>query len=137
MTEEIQDVQSVLSRLEIQDSTTYYEYVDDYIPNELDQTIWKLIAQLIQADNPQRALILQQFGDRHSQMLFAFSERMASLGVREQSYHRLLQGLVALAIEGFRFDWRENLSRFSLYYDASIRIRADPEILFDQATSVS
>ncbi len=68
-------------------------------------------------------------------LLFIYSERIAALGVREQSYRRLLEGLVALLIGGGRFDLRENIRRLALLYHASVKIGIDPKDLFRDAAS--
>lgn len=125
----------ILPKLKNRQPPGYWEYWDQPIPSELDNEICRLIDFFIQTEDAGRELISLQVTAEHSQKLFAFSERMASLGVREQSSHRLLQGLLVLAIEDFKFDWRENLSRFSLFYDASEKIGIPPASLFAEAAS--
>ncbi|MEJ1968710.1 MAG: hypothetical protein WDN03_08800 [Rhizomicrobium sp.] len=51
--------------------------------------------------------------------LLAYSERMASLAVREHNKGLIILGLLALGIDGWRGDWRDNAVLISLHYDAA------------------
>jgi hypothetical protein len=135
MSTHIDYLRKVSAKLLVNTPDDYWSYWDQPIPNELDYEIIKLIDYFIELDLTQRNVFFERLSDKHSQILFAFSERMASLGVRERSTEPLLYGLLALIIEAFKFDWRENISRFSLFYDAAIKIDHLPEKLFLKAAS--
>jgi hypothetical protein len=66
----------------------------------------------------------------------AYGERMASLAVRESNQELLVFGLIALGLDGWRFDWRENIMILSLHYDAAERIGAKPELVFEKAAAL-
>ena len=62
---------------------------------------------------------------------------MASLGVRERSRQRLLEGLLALVIEDYRADYRDSLIVLAALSDAATKISVTPEELFAEAASYS
>jgi hypothetical protein len=66
--------------------------------------------------------------------LLAFSERMASLAVRERSQTELFLGLMGLVLEGFRHDPRESMLILALHNDAAARIGADTTKVFAEAS---
>jgi alkylhydroperoxidase/carboxymuconolactone decarboxylase family protein YurZ len=68
--------------------------------------------------------------------LLAYSERMASLAVRERSRELITLGLVALGVDGWRTDWRDNALIVSLHFDAAQRIGASPEAIFESAAQL-
>ena len=45
-------------------------------------------------------------------------------------------GLLALGIDGWRGDWRDNAALLSLHYDAGQRIGADVNLLFKEAAAL-
>jgi len=71
-----------------------------------------------------------------STTLLAYSECMASRAVRERDENLILLGLVALGIDDWQADWRENLLIVCLHFDAAERIGAAPETIFDTAASL-
>jgi hypothetical protein len=111
------------------------QYRVQAIPSELDDNISQLIDTFKQASPSQRELIMGGITQRNLGVLFAYCERMASLGVREQSLQRLLEGLLALVIVDFKRDWRDSLGRFSLFHDAALKIGIEPERIFAVAAS--
>jgi hypothetical protein len=44
--------------------------------------------------------------------------------------------LIALGLDGWRFDWRENIIILSLHYDAAERIGVKPEFVFEKAAAL-
>ncbi len=60
---------------------------------------------------------------------------MASLAVRDRNAEHLLLGLIAIGLDGWRDDWRENLVLLSLHYDAAKKISISPDKLFEKAAT--
>lgn len=105
------------------------------LPCELDNEVTRLIDTFIQADSSGRALILSGIRDKHSGWLFAYGQRMAELAVREDSRERLFYGLLALIIEGFKSDYRDNMVIWAPLYHSATKIGIDPAALFSEAAS--
>jgi hypothetical protein len=112
---------------------SYSDYHD--LPSELDEKIREFVHVYLQASPAERKLILSRVNETHSFKFIIFAERAAALGVREQSRQRLLEGLVALLIEGFKFDMRDTLKRFAPLYHSATKIGVDPADLFNEAAS--
>jgi hypothetical protein len=74
-------------------------------------------------------------GDQRWIML-AYSERMAALAVRARSQDLITLGLIALGVDGWNDDWRDNLPIVALHYDAAKRIGANPEDIFESAAGL-
>lgn len=68
--------------------------------------------------------------------LLAYSERMASLAVREANPDLITLGLVALGVDGWRRDWRDNAAIIALYYDAAQKLGTHPENAFEKAAAL-
>jgi hypothetical protein len=65
--------------------------------------------------------------------MLSYSERMAALAVRERSQDLITLGLIALGVDGWNYDWRDNVLIVALHYDAAKRIGASPEDVFESA----
>lgn len=105
------------------------------IPDELDVIIGDFVRRFMQATLPERKRISDAVPLREGALLYCFAGRMATLGVREQSRQRLLEGLIALIIEGYKEDFRDNIIRLGPLYDAALKIGADPQVLFEEAAA--
>src|SRR5437870_5494242 len=92
------------------------------IPCEFDAKISGPVNVFIQGNSTERNAILDSIRPEYSDALFAFAERMAALGVREDARPRLVEGLLALLIEGAKFDLRENLRILAPLYHAGTKI---------------
>jgi hypothetical protein len=106
------------------------------IPQARDGEISNLIATWMNLDEPSRNESALQITDQQSTVFLTYSERMASLAVRERNQELLVFGLIALGLDGWRFDWRENIMILSLHYDAAERIGAKPELVFEKAAAL-
>lgn len=65
----------------------------------------------------------------------AYAERMAILAVRKQSPDLLKKGLLALVLEGFKLDPREDIMRLALLDHRAIKIGVNPKQLFEEAAT--
>lgn len=111
------------------------EYDLQLTPQPLDRVIAQAITTYRGLQPEARQQFRNQFGSDHTFTWFVYAIRMAMLAVRERSPERVLFGLLALVIEDFKQDWRENVIILSLLHDSARRINADPRALFEQAAS--
>lgn len=106
------------------------------IPHRVDAEITGLMQAWMEQDEPKRKAVAEQIKEEQRFLLLAYSERMASLAVRNHDRDLILLGLVALGVDGWQFDWRENMVLLCLHYDASRRIGAAPADLFEEAAQL-
>lgn len=119
--------------LELFSSNRHYN--EQQLPSETDFAVMELVDNFLKTSPAERERILPEIPNKTSGHLMSFAVRMATLGVREKSKTRVLQGLIALVIENFRIDWREDLMTLAPLNDAAVRVGADPVALFDEAAS--
>lgn len=110
-------------------------YIYRPIPCTFDAKISELINVFMQAAHDERLRMINNMQGENSGFLFAFGERMAALAVREHSGQRLLEGLVALVLEDYKFDPRDNIVCLAPLYHSAVKIGVDPVSLFTKATS--
>ena len=78
-----------------------------------------LVKMFMQDTILERREIIDAIPSRAGAFLTCFAGRMATLGVREQSRQRLLEGLVALVMEDYKEDFRDNIIYLAQLYDAA------------------
>jgi hypothetical protein len=105
------------------------------IPVPRDAEITTLLKTWMALDEPIRRESASRISEQPYTLL-AYSRRMASLVVRERNEELLLLGLLALGVDGWRFDFRDNLPNLALHYDAARRIGVDPEPIFERAAAM-
>lgn len=103
------------------------------IPCSFDKDISSVVQRCIEGTAEEQLFIRDTFTDKDSFAFLCFSERMASLAVREKSEKYIFEGLIAHVIEGGKFDWRENILVLSLLYHSAVKIGSDPAVLFNKA----
>lgn len=106
------------------------------IPSPRDAEITSLLREWAAMDEPSRSAALAQISDAQRWTLLGYSERMASLGVRDRKRERIVLGLLALGLDGWHDDWRDNAVLICLHYDAARRIGLLPEHLFEEAAKL-
>ncbi len=106
------------------------------IPDLLDDRISSLINEWRSLPAEERAVESKAITEEQSSTLLAYSERMASLAVRMKSQDLVAFGLLALGIDGWQTDWRENTLLLCLHFDASKKIGITPEITFGNAAKL-
>ncbi len=109
------------------------KYAFQPIPCELDSKIDRLISLFRHAPVNERQYFFEFAGEKFSWLLIVFAERMATLAVRKQSRDKVLEGLLALILEDYRVDPRDNLTRLAVLYDAATRIGVSPDEIFSEA----
>lgn len=110
-------------------------YIHRPIPCEFDMEISGLVHAFMQAPLAEREQVISHMHEDYSDWLFAFSVRMAALAVREDSRQHLLEGLVALVLEDYRYDYRDNVVCLGPIYHSAVKIGIDPIKLFAEAAS--
>lgn len=121
------DVADTIAKLE---QSKVRAYSQTPMPSELDAEVIALIGRFTNSTGQQRAALDALVADTHSFGLLIFAERMAALAVREKSAERVRVGLLAIAIENFRWDLREDIMVMSLLYDSAVKIGADADATF-------
>lgn len=105
------------------------------IPNTLDMMISEVIDCWRLLDEQERIQEAEAISDDQRAALLAYSERMASNAVRLKSRLDLVRGIIALAIDGWRFEWRENVMLVSLHFNSANKIGVSPQDLFLEASN--
>ena len=108
-------------------------YLKRPLPCELDDCVSIMLDAYVNGSASVKSEIMKVIGPEQSFGLLAFAERMAILSVREKSCERLEKALLALIVEAFRWDARENMLILSLINHSAIKIGADPKQFFEVA----
>jgi len=109
------------------------------IPSDLDCQITEIISSYKSLEKENRNLFFikideeKVFTQEHSNFFIFYSERMAILAVRENNPIHILNGLVAIAIENFRYDKREDLLILPLHVNSATKIGAGLREIFEKA----
>jgi hypothetical protein len=105
------------------------------IPNLRDDEITHLIDVWTKFDPDTRQSSARHIVESQRFTLLAYSERMASLAVRTRDQEWIFFGLLALGVDGWTGDWRDNAGVVCLHYDAAGRIGINPNHIFEKAAS--
>lgn len=108
-------------------------YLHRPIPCELDNKITAMLDLYKSGSLGTRLEIAAKISSKQTWGLLAYAERMAILSVRAKSRKFLENALLALVIEGFRVDVRENILMLSLINNSAIKIGVDAKQLFESA----
>src|SRR2546423_6837244 len=110
-------------------------YMHRPIPCAFDAEISTLVNAFMQANPGERKKIVSYMKEDYSSWLFVFSNRMAALAVRKMSRSHILEGLVALVLEDYRYDVRDNIVCLAPLYHSAVKIGVDTVALFNEAAS--
>lgn len=108
-------------------------YLQRPLPCDLDACVEALIDAYVKNSASVKSAISTAIGPEQTFGLLAFAERMAILSVRQKSREPLMKALLALVVEGFRCDAREDILVLALINHSAIEVGADPKQLFDEA----
>jgi hypothetical protein len=110
---------------------TYYQ---EPLPCDVDRETTGLCDWFTRASARERRVFSSSLERRHADLLLVFSERMASLGIRESSVPRLQNGLTAISMLRLEtIDFREALLVLALHRHSALKLGADPKTLFLEA----
>ena len=112
------------------------DYAKMPLPSDIDSQISLLVRSWLTLEEPARIAALARVSEEHTYLLIGYSARMATLAVREHEAEYILLGLVALGLDGWCGDWRNNALVVPLHYDAARRIGLSPDHIFEEAASV-
>jgi hypothetical protein len=108
-------------------------YLQRPLPCELDGRVAAMLDAYVKGSTSAKAEITTIIGPDQTWGLLAYAERMAVLGVRQKSREPLEKALLALVVEGFRWDAREDMLILSLINHSAVKVSADPRQLFEEA----
>jgi len=114
-------------------SANYPDYHNSPRPSPIDEQISVIVNGFVGMPPEQRSLFRQRFGATLSGWLLSFAMRMAVVGVRQESEKRLLDGLIAIAMEYGRVDYRDDLTTLCLLWHSTKKIKINPQKLFERA----
>jgi hypothetical protein len=106
------------------------------IPQARDVEISDILKAWTRLDDRERQESAKGISEGQRPTLLAYSERMASQAVRTHNVECIVLGLLALGIDGWRGEWRENAMVISLHHDAALRLGCNVTELFDKASSL-
>jgi hypothetical protein len=106
------------------------------LPTGRDEEISALIRQWMTLNVAERRETPCSIGDEQRTTLLAYSERMASLAVRKSDGELILLGLLALGLDGWRTDWRDNVLLLCLHFDACQKIGIEANDIFKHASTL-
>ncbi|MDG3002661.1 hypothetical protein [Paludisphaera mucosa] len=107
------------------------------IPHPIDDVARRLSNRLAisSQDEKDSSLSLMTLG--HGRVLDAFAGRMASLAVRTEDPHKIVDGLKALAFASRLMDWRDNVATLALLCRSIEILELDPELYLRQTAGLS
>jgi len=112
---------------------TYYQ---EPLPCVVDQRLERLCDWFSRASTSEREAFTSSLDRRHADFLLVFSERMATLAVRESSIQRLQNGLKAITMLSLStLDFRESVLVLALHRHSAVKLGADPKKLILQAAT--
>jgi hypothetical protein len=106
------------------------------IPQPTDNKITELLRAWVSLPASERSAAASEILEDQRFTLLAYSERMASLAVRTGDTEKIFLGLLALGIDGWRSDWRDNALILSPHYDATQRLGVDAPLIFGRAADL-
>jgi hypothetical protein len=109
-----------------------YGYGPLPIPQVRDEQTTELLRAWMNLDHVSRTEAASEITDMRARVFLAYGERMASFAVREHDEDFLVLGLIAVGLDGWRYDWRENVLKLPLFYDAATRLGVSPEVIFSK-----
>ena len=101
------------------------------IPDPIDDDVRNLIDYARGSDPETRNALVSLMAERHGFVLLAFSERMASLGVRTGEARFVREGLEAAALGSHLVYYKEAVPALSLHYRTLMKLNVDPAKFFD------
>jgi hypothetical protein len=123
----------VLSAADCLQQENLCNYWKSPLPHPIDKQIGELLRAWMALSEDDRRESASRISQFQSDVLKGYGERMASLAVRERNEEFIHLGLVAIGVDDWRFDYRDNLVIVPLHYDAAKRIGADPDAIFERA----
>ena len=106
------------------------------IPSGMDDTIFSVLEKCVHLEIDEKDYLISIIDEDAADVLGLFSDRMAALGVREDSLHRLFIALFALVIGFEARDVRESLMCLSVIHHSALKLDEPPNELFEGVSHV-
>lgn len=100
-------------------------------------TLEPVLDEYLQAGEDKRTEMRAAIGDTASLQLLAYAYHSSVQAVQFDSEQSLLYGLAALSLEDARYNFKENLTGFSLLHTSAKFMDKNPELLFTQISALS
>jgi hypothetical protein len=101
----------------------------------------ELIASIVEAfatsDSNGRLRVVSRLSQHASRALIGYAHKMATDAVRQASPDLVVRGLVALAIEGGRWDIRDSIIPMALLYHSALKLGMDAGKTFETGALLS
>ncbi|MEO6420467.1 MAG: hypothetical protein ABIP39_13710 [Polyangiaceae bacterium] len=107
------------------------------LPNARDELCEPLTKIYAAASEAERAEVRAAGTEEQLRLLLPFADRMAILAVRSKDDARITSGLIAHAVEDFRWDARENLRSLSLLFRSGEKLGIDAAARFREAARLA
>ena len=106
------------------------------IPSNMDDTVFSVLEKCVRLETDEKDYLISVIDEDAADVLGLFSDRMAALGVREDSLHRLFIALFALVIGLEVRDVRESLMCLSVVHHSVLKLGESPNELFEGVSHV-
>lgn len=113
-----------------------YGYGTMPIPTPRDMEICCLLRSWLKLEKLTQMVELSSIPEEYRLTLLSYSERMASLAVREHNKEYIFLGLLALGLDGWSNEWRDNAALVCLHYNAAQRIGLPPNGVFEEVAKL-
>ena len=106
------------------------------IPVQRDEQITRLMLEWGHLNVDERELTSSSITESQAPTFYAYSQRMASLAVRTAQQKYIVLGLLAVGVQGWNHDRRDDILILSLHFDASNKLGISPELVFKSAAEL-
>jgi hypothetical protein len=108
------------------------EWWNSQIPSQRDLDLSDFVQDWIDLGLQEREIVSDKITSTTYLIPLIYSDRMASLAVRNKDIAPINSALAALALDRWRFDWRDNVTRIAVCYSALLQIGHDPDLAFEK-----
>jgi len=108
----------------------------DHIPFMFDAVrdrITRMLEHYQQLPESERGPLRAQFGPNQASKLSYYAGKMAEDGVRKNSIQSIKLGLLAAAMDGGQYDYRNTVTNLCMLYHSAKKLGFDPTPLFTDA----
>jgi hypothetical protein len=107
------------------------------LPSHATASIEKLIDVFARANPAERERIVKKVERSFAFVFSGYAQRAAEESVRRRAPELLMRGLIALAIEDARVDWRDTLPFLAFLYNSARKLRVNASELFRDAARIA
>jgi hypothetical protein len=124
------NVDSVNTAIGIIEGLRLQDFILPYreLPGEALASIEKLIDAFSSANEMERAIIVQRVERSFAFVFERYARRAAEDSIREHDPTLLRRGLIALAIENGKVDWRDSLPFLAFLFNSAQNVKRPPTV---------